>query len=39
LKLLNNYVYEAHMSGEVDIHVLRDMLRLRKHVEIGGKRE
>jgi len=25
LKLMNNYVYEAHTSGEVDIHALRDM--------------
>jgi len=33
---MNNYVYEAPMSGEADIHVLRDMPWLRKLFEIGG---
>ena len=35
LKLINNYVYEAHTLGEVDLHVLRDMPLLYS-LKLGG---
>jgi len=34
---MNNYTYEAHTLGEVNINILPDMPRLWKHGEFGGK--